>query len=63
MLSQQLNNPLKVIILIIKITYRIRLRIRIFIIQINGPTIGANKLHTLIIVFGGNYTYIYIKYL
>jgi hypothetical protein len=24
------------------------------------PTIGANKLHTLIIVIGGNYTYIYI---
>ena len=43
MLSQQLNDPLKVIILIIKITYRIRLRIRIFIIPINGPTIGANK--------------------
>ena len=33
--------------------------IRIFIIPINGPTIGANKLHTLIIVIGGNYTYIY----
>ena len=26
------------------------IRIRIFIIPINGPTIGANKLHTLIIV-------------
>ena len=38
----------------------IRIRIRIFIIPINGPTIGANKLHTLIIVIGGNYTYIYI---
>ena len=38
---------------------RIRIRIRIFIIPINGPTIGANKLHTLIIVIGGNYTYIY----
>ena len=36
------------------------IRIRIFIIPINGPTIGANKLHTLIIVIGGNYTYIYI---
>ena len=35
-----------------------RIRIRIFIIPINGPTIGANKLHTLIIVIGGNYTYI-----
>ena len=35
------------------------IRIRIFIIPINGPTIGANKLHTLIIVIGGNYTYIY----
>jgi hypothetical protein len=34
--------------------------IRIFIIPINGHTIGANKLHTLIIVIGGNYTYIYI---
>jgi hypothetical protein len=34
-----------------------RIRIRIFIIPINGPTIGANKLHTLIIVIGGNYTY------
>ena len=32
-----------------------RIRIRIFIIPINGPTIGANKLHTLIIVIGGNY--------
>jgi hypothetical protein len=31
-----------------------RIRIRIFIIPINGPTIGANKLHTLIIVIGGN---------
>ena len=40
---------------------RIRIRIRIFIIPINGPTIGANKLHTLIIVIGGNYTYIYIN--
>ena len=39
---------------------RIRIRIRIFIIPINGPTIGANKLHILIIVIGGNYTYIYI---
>jgi hypothetical protein len=39
---------------------RIRIRIRIFIIPINGPTIGANKLHTLIIVIGGNCTYIYI---
>ena len=37
-----------------------RIRIRIYIIPINGPTIGANKLHTLIIVIGGNYTYIYI---
>jgi hypothetical protein len=41
------------------------IRIRIFIIPINGPTIGANKLHTLIIVIGGNYTYtgylVYIK--
>jgi hypothetical protein len=37
---------------------RIIIRIRIFIIPINGPTIGANKLHTLIIVIGGNYTYI-----
>jgi hypothetical protein len=36
------------------------IRIRILIIPINGPTIGANKLHTLIIVIGGNYTYIYI---
>ena len=36
-----------------------RIRIRIFIIPINGPTIRANKLHTLIIVIGGNYTYIY----
>jgi hypothetical protein len=27
--------------------------------KISGPTIGANKLHTLIIVIGGNYTYIY----
>ena len=36
-----------------------RIRIRIFIIPINGPTIGANKLHTLIIVIGVNYTYIY----
>jgi hypothetical protein len=36
----------------------IRIRIRIFIIPINGPTIGANKLHTLIMVIGGNYTYI-----
>ena len=35
------------------------IRIRILIIPINGPTIGANKLHTLIIVIGGNYTYIY----
>jgi hypothetical protein len=32
------------------------IRIRIFIIPINGPTIGANKLHTLMIVIGGNYT-------
>jgi uncharacterized membrane protein len=39
----------------------IRIRIRIFIIPINGPTIGANKLHTLIIDIGGNYTYIYIN--
>jgi hypothetical protein len=39
----------------------IRIKIRIFIIPINGPTIGANKLHTLIIVIGGNYTYIYKK--
>ena len=39
---------------------RIRIRIRIFIIPINGPTIGANKLYTVIIVIGGNYTYIYI---
>ena len=38
-----------------------RIRIRIFIIPINVPTIGANKLHTLIIVIGGNYTYIYIQ--
>jgi hypothetical protein len=38
---------------------RIRIRIRIFIIPINEPTIGTNKLHTLIIVIGGNYTYIY----
>ena len=39
----------------------LHIRIRIFIIPINGPTIGANKLlHTLIIVIGGNYTYIYI---
>ena len=37
------------------------IRIKIFIIPINGPTIGANKLHTLIIVIGGNYTYIYKK--
>ena len=37
------------------------IRIRIFIIPINGPTIGANKLHILIIVIGGNYTYIYIN--
>jgi hypothetical protein len=36
---------------------RYRIRIRIFIIPINGSTIGANKLHTLIIVIGGNYTY------
>ena len=36
-----------------------RIRIRIFIMPINGPTIGANKLHTLIIVIGGNYTYKY----
>jgi len=35
----------------------IRIRIRIFIIPINGPTIGANRLHTLIIVIGGNYIY------
>ena len=41
----------------------IRIRIRIFIIPINGPTIGANKLHTLIIVIGGNYTYKYKKYI
>jgi hypothetical protein len=33
---------------------RIRIRIRIFIIPINGPTIGANKLYTVIIVIGGN---------
>ena len=39
------------------------IRIRIFIIPINArPTIGANKLHTLIIVIGGNYTYIIYKY-
>ena len=31
---------------------RIRIRIRIFIIPINGPTIGANKLYTVIIVIG-----------
>ena len=36
------------------------IRIIIFIIPINGPTIGENKLHTLIIVIGGNYIYIYI---
>ena len=39
---------------------RIRIRIRIFIIPINEPTIGTNKLHTLIIVIGGDYIYIYI---
>jgi hypothetical protein len=41
----------------------IRIRIRIFIIPINGPTIGAHKLHTLNNVIGGNNTYIYKKYI
>jgi hypothetical protein len=44
---------------------KMTIRIRIFIIPINGPTTEANKLHTLIIVIGGNYTYtgylVYIK--
>ena len=46
-----------------RVRMRNKIRIRLFIIPINGPTIGANKLHTLIIVIGGNYTYIYKKYI